>query len=91
MSEGSKMLKLAHDTVVERGKVYGNAKENMERTATMWGEVLKTKVTGAEVALCMIQAKIARLIETPNHIDSIVDIAGYAAVLRDCVEEENET
>jgi len=87
MSEGSKMLKLAHDTVVERGKVYGNAKENMERTAGLWSGIMGKEVTGAQVALCMAQVKFARLIETPDHKDSVVDVMGYMAVYWDCVEE----
>jgi hypothetical protein len=33
-----------------------------------------------EVILCMIAVKMSRLIKTPEHEDSWVDIAGYAAL-----------
>jgi Domain of unknown function (DUF6378) len=35
------------------------------------------------VALCLIDLKLARLAHDPKHLDSIVDVAGYAAVLRE--------
>ncbi|MFN4206765.1 MAG: DUF6378 domain-containing protein [Agrobacterium albertimagni] len=38
-------------------------------------------VTPAEVVLCMIDLKLTRLVRDPRHQDSILDIAGYAAVL----------
>ena len=33
-----------------------------------------------DVYKCMIAVKLARLIETPDHLDSVVDIIGYAAL-----------
>ncbi|MBC8158976.1 MAG: hypothetical protein H8E94_06565, partial [Alphaproteobacteria bacterium] len=41
------------------------------------------KVTPAQVALCLIDLKMARLVHDPKHLDSIVDVAGYAACLRE--------
>ena len=37
----------------------------------------------AQVVLCLIDLKLARLARDPKHLDSQVDIAGYAAVLRE--------
>jgi hypothetical protein len=34
-------------------------------------------------ALCLIDLKLARLTRDPSHLDSIVDVAGYAACLRE--------
>jgi uncharacterized protein DUF6378 len=45
--------------------------------------VLGITVTPAQVALCLIDLKMARLSRDPAHLDSIVDVAGYAACLRD--------
>jgi len=90
MSQGAAMLKEAFRTVEERGKVYGPAKENMERTAKLWSVVMKREVTAMEVALCLVQLKVARLVESPDHADSVLDIAGYAAIYRDCIEEKSE-
>ena len=87
MSNGGKMLRQAYDVIEARGAVYGDALENMTRTAKLWSPVLGVEISPAQVALCLIQCKIARLIETPDHADSALDIAGYAAVLRDCQKE----
>jgi hypothetical protein len=38
----------------------------------------------------MVGLKVARLIETPDHQDSILDIAGYAAVMSECIEEKKK-
>lgn len=84
MSVGPDMLLDAARTITERGRVYGEARINMERTAELWAPVLGVSVTPEQVALCLIQLKVARLIVTPDHADSAVDIAGYAAVLREC-------
>ena len=39
-----------------------------------------------QVALCMAGIKIARLIQTPTHADSWLDLAGYAAVGSECAK-----
>jgi Domain of unknown function (DUF6378) len=46
-------------------------------------ETLGTKVSPAHVVLCLVDLKLARLARDPKHLDSIVDVAGYAAVLRE--------
>ncbi len=38
-------------------------------------------VTPAQVVLCMIDLKLARLAHDPAHRDSIINVAGYAARL----------
>jgi hypothetical protein len=81
MSKGSDMLLDAARTLAERGRVYGDAAANMATTARLWSVVLGFDVTGAQVALCLVQLKVARLLVTPDHSDSAIDIAGYAAVL----------
>ena len=51
--------------------------------AARWSLVLGITVTPAQVALCLIDLKLARLTRDPSHLDSIVDVAGYAACLRE--------
>lgn len=63
----------------ERLKHYGPPKENFARIAKIWTAILGTEIRPSHVALCMIGLKIARLQETPNHDDSWIDLAGYAA------------
>jgi len=49
--------------------------------AARWSITLGHPVTPAQVALCMIDLKLARLAYDPRHLDSLRDVAGYAAVL----------
>lgn len=71
-----------------RGQHYGKVLENHNRIAKIWSIILGSEVTEEQVALMMVGLKVARLIETPDHQDSILDIAGYAAVMSECVEEK---
>ena len=64
----------------DRGSAYGDASDNFQRIADIWSVILNDHVTMKEVALCMAAVKMARLIETPDHADSWVDLAGYAAL-----------
>jgi hypothetical protein len=41
---------------------------------------LETEITPAQAAMCLALVKIARLIETPDHLDSFVDLAAYASI-----------
>lgn len=63
-----------------REQDYGDPVVGFTRTAKLWEQILGTPVTPEQVALCMAALKIARLVETPSHQDSWVDIAGYAAL-----------
>lgn len=66
----------------ERQQTYGHPLENFMRAARMVEAYLAARPMGTlraqDVPLIMILIKIARLMETPNHKDSVVDIAGYA-------------
>ena len=64
-----------------RGETYGSPLVNHERIATGWRVILdKQDITPGQVATCMAWLKIARLVESPDHEDSWVDLAGYAAI-----------
>lgn len=85
---------LGEDTIVlgkaaelvagSRQRDYGHPLPNHERIARLWTarlwEKLTLEITPEEVTSLMRLAKEARLIETPGHTDSLVDIAGYAEV-----------
>lgn len=70
----------------ERGGVYGPPEINHRRIAALWSVFLEHEVTPAQAAMCMALVKVARLIQTPDHDDSIDDLVGYAEVYRACVE-----
>lgn len=65
--------------VEERGENYGGVRQNHERIAALWSVVFDQTVTPEQVVLAMTCLKVARLMETPSHEDSWVDIAGYGA------------
>ena len=77
------MLKHAAGVVENRRRKYGEATALFDHIAKRWSLVPGVKVTSAQVALCLIDLKMARLVHDPKHLDSIVDVAGYAACLRE--------
>lgn len=65
----------------ERGQTYGEASTNFERIANLWEPILGVRgITAEQVALCMNQVKVSRLIESPTHRDSWLDGAAYMAL-----------
>lgn len=78
MSERDKCLDLARSAVTERGAAYGKPEELFGRIAARWSLTLGTPVTAKQVALCMIDLKVERVIAGKSP-DSWVDICGYAA------------
>ena len=51
------------------------------RIATLWSVTLGIEIKPEQVPLCLMQLKIARRCNKPEHDDSIIDIAGYASVM----------
>lgn len=71
----------AHLTAV-RGERYGAPAENFARIAHLWEPILGVEVTPQQVGLAMIAVKLARLIQTPDDEDGLVDLVGYAATMQ---------
>ena len=96
MVHRKEILETALDlTTGDRNKSYGDPYDNLQRTANIWKEILGCEVSASQVALCMVGIKIARLVETPNHLDSFVDGAAYMAiageVYKEKIDERTET
>jgi len=64
----------------DRAKDYGDAYQNHWRIAQLWSVILDKDVTVEQVYQCMIAVKLSRLIVTPDHEDSWLDICGYGAL-----------
>ena len=79
---------LGHAAAVvrERRKAHGDPLDLFEQVAARWEHVLGTRVTPAQVILCMVELKLARLTRNSGHIDSITDLAGYASILQEIQE-----
>jgi uncharacterized protein DUF6378 len=79
------LLLQAAEIVKERRAAYGQSKTIMASVARRWSETLGQTVTPEVVVLCLIDLKLTRLAHDPQHRDSILDVAGYAAVLDEVV------
>lgn len=67
-----------------RNQAYGSAEDNFKNIADLWTAYKNVKFTAVDVALMMNLMKVARLKHSPNHRDSWVDMAGYAACGAEC-------
>ena len=81
--KGEAMLRQAARVVSQRRRAYGHPAASMAEVAARWSITLGQPVTPAQVVLCLIDLKLARLGHDPAHADSILDVAGYAAVLEE--------
>jgi hypothetical protein len=80
---GEELLQHAAAVVRDRRRTYGEPELLFARVAERWSQVIGTKITPAQVALCLCDLKLARLTVDPRHLDSLVDLAGYTAVARE--------
>ena len=64
----------------DRHDKYGDARDNFANIAAGWQVIFGVDVTAEQVALAMVWVKTARLLQTPSHDDSWLDMAGYAAL-----------
>jgi Domain of unknown function (DUF6378) len=77
------LLEPAADIVTRRRREYGEPVDLFEQVAKRWPLTLGTQISPAQVVLCLIDLKVSRLARDPRHFDSQVDVAGYAAVVRE--------
>ena len=77
------ILKHAAGVLADRSKTYGEPRQSMAAIAARWSVTLGHPVTPAQVVLCMLDLKLARLQRDPGHQDSMVDVIGYAALLNE--------
>lgn len=96
---GTSITEEAKTIVANRTSTYGDPIQSHTGIARLWNSYLngasvfthpskgpmQAQLGPKDVALMMILLKVARLTETPNHQDSIIDIAGYAEVYRQIV------
>lgn len=83
----------------QRAIDYGDKTINHQRIATLWNMWLAesqknvgkddsdvrmlSQLSAYDVAMMMLMLKIARLMHSPGHQDSHIDIAGYASILEE--------
>jgi Domain of unknown function (DUF6378) len=81
------LLEQAASVVAQRRGEYGKPVDLFEQIAQRWSFVLGVEVSPAQTVLCMLEIKTTRLSRDPKHLDSITDVAGYAAVLAELLSD----
>ena len=84
------ILNTAIQATKDRGKDYGKPYENFERIAKLWTAYAGKPFTVSDVGMMMMLVKISRLMESPKHEDSWVDIAGYSAITAEAIVESED-
>lgn len=87
---GATLLREAADVFEQRGQEYGPASKSIGNIAALWTVITGHPITPTQAAAMLVGLKLARLKHQPHHRDSIVDIAGYAAVMSEAVLAEQE-
>ena len=82
------------DVLEQRGNIYGEFKD-VARTTQLLFKLMddshSVRTYSMDMALYMIASKIARIVSgDPRHIDSWVDIAGYAQLVVNELEESKD-
>jgi len=69
----------AYGTVTaDRRELFGDPQDTYRRISTMRSIVDECPDPQIREILGMIVTKVARLVQTPDHLDSWVDVAGYS-------------
>ena len=88
MNRGEILAEADRLTHGDRNKYYGSPLTNHERIAGLWSIWLETEITPAQAAMCLALVKVARLIETPDHLDSFIDGAAYFSIAGEIANRE---
>ena len=84
----SEFLREAIEIIGERGIAYGEPSINHLRIAQLWSVYFEKAIEPHDVAMAMVLVKIARLVESHTHRDSIVDAAAYLAVYGELIGKD---
>ena len=93
-TKGESILEEAHKIIYgDREQTYGKPSKNLTCIAQFWTAYLNNRKNSDEalgptdVAAMMTLLKIARLANSPDHRDSLVDACGYLALIERCQDE----
>ena len=88
--KASEVLLSATDIIGDRGRVYGHPRINQTRIALRLQQMLETPISDYQACLAMVEVKLARIQESPDHIDSFVDACAYIALACELSTERDE-
>lgn len=94
MSDGTLLRDALTLTTGERSNSYGHASDNLGTTAALLSAYLQgidRELTIGDVAALMTLVKVARLKQSPDHYDTLVDIAGYCGAAWDGISRQRKS
>lgn len=68
-----------HYVLKDRNATHGDPEDNFGRIAELWAAYKRVPFNATDVAAMMALMKVARIAQSPEHRDSWIDLAGYAA------------
>lgn len=79
MKRADVLVKAAECVLNDRNNTYGGPEQAFAKIAKFWSAYLDTEISATDVSAMMALLKLARISNNPTHVDSWVDLAGYAA------------
>jgi hypothetical protein len=84
MIEAEELLIKCSETLIERGKQYGDAHDLYRGTAQLWSAYTGQTVTPSDICMMMALMKIGRLSQGVDdkeaHFDTYIDAVNYIAL-----------
>jgi len=81
-------------TTQERVGVHGNPEDSFRLIASVWnwylGDVIEKPIEGWQVAVMMTLFKVARSMNTPEHMDNFIDAIGYLAIAAELYSKKDQ-
>ena len=74
------ILLSATDVICDRGAIYGHPRINQTRIAMRLQQLLDTPIADYQACLALVEVKLARIQESPHHLDSYIDACAYIAL-----------
>jgi hypothetical protein len=91
VSDGDLLREALEITLGPRGNTYGHAADNLGLTLDLWNVYLRDldrDLTISDLAALMVLVKLARLHQTPDHYDTLLDMAGWPSAAWDALTEQ---
>jgi len=93
VNDGDLLREALDITLGARGNVYGHAADNLGLTVALWNVYLRDldrDLTLSDLAALMVLVKLARLHHTPDHKDTLLDMAGWPSAAWDALTEQRK-
>lgn len=87
MDRRTALLNAALDKVTGKADDYDKPEDSFREIAEAWSWWKGVEFTVKDVSMMMALLKMSRLKHSPDHYDSVLDLAGYAACYADLLPE----